>query len=66
MPKTKEYAAKRSLKLDCGHTIQVGEPFLATTVYTCRQEVLWPLRILMACFQVIREKQGTQDKPRSA
>jgi len=66
MPKTQEFKAKKTLRLDCGHTVNAGEPFLTTTVYTCRQEALWPLKILLACFQVIREKHhGTQAKLRS-
>lgn len=66
MPKTQEYKAKKTLKLDCGHTVNEGEPFFTTTVYTCRQEALWPLKILLACFHVIQEKKAeTQAKPRS-
>lgn len=58
MSKTQEFAAKQTLNLDCGHTVKVGNPFLVTTVYTCKQEAHWPLRILLACFQVRQQKQA--------
>jgi hypothetical protein len=62
----KAYTAKRTLKLDCGHTIQTGESFTATTVYTCQQENVGPLKILMACFGMIQQKKAGQPKPPTA
>lgn len=60
MPQTKAYTAKRALRLDCGHVIQTGEPFVATTIYTCQLENAWPLKILMACFWVLQQKKVGQ------
>lgn len=57
MPQVKEYTAKRELRLDCGHTVQAGDTYAVTSVFTCKREGSWPRRILMACFDVARRKQ---------
>lgn len=62
MPQTKTWTAKRTLKLDCGHTINPGDQFMVTTVYSCKREAPWPWRILMACFNVIQQKRQEQTK----
>lgn len=60
MPQVKDYVAKRDMKLDCGHTVKTGEAYHVTSVFTCDREGSWPLKILMACFYVIRQKEQTQ------
>jgi hypothetical protein len=60
MPQVKQYTAKRQITLDCGHTVKEGEAFQVTSVFTCAKEATWPLRILMGCFQAIRQKQAAQ------
>ncbi|MFN8494501.1 MAG: hypothetical protein U0350_43270 [Caldilineaceae bacterium] len=60
MPQTKAYTAKRKLRLDCGHTVEAGKTFVATTIYSCQQEASWPLWILMACFRSIQQKQAVK------
>ena len=70
MPQVKNYTAKQELKLDCGHTVNAGEAFHVTSIFTCDREGNWPLKILMACFAVARRKQpsGTTaqaDKPQA-
>lgn len=62
MPQIKTFTAKRALKLDCGHQIQPGEPFIVTTVYSCKQESHWPWRVLAGCFHVIWQKREQQAK----
>lgn len=66
MPQTKAYTAKRTLKLDCGHTIQAGESFVATTIYTCPKENAWPLKILLACLRMTQPKKAEQPKQAAA
>lgn len=65
MPQVKDYVAKRELRLDCGHTVQTGETYHVTSVFTCHRELRWPLNILMACFAVARRKEtagATQER----
>jgi hypothetical protein len=60
MPQVKHYTAKREMKLDCGHTVNTGEAFHVTSVFTCDREGSWPLKILMACFYVARHNEAQQ------
>lgn len=63
MPQVKKYTAKQGLHLDCGHTIKAGETLVVTSVYTCEQESRWPLTILLACLQLLQQKQQTVSQP---
>lgn len=58
MPKVKDYTAKQELTLDCGHTVQAGDTYHVTSVFTCSRELRWPLNILLACFAVARRKEN--------
>jgi hypothetical protein len=58
MPQSKSYTAHRPLRLDCGHSVNAGESFIVTRVFSCAQEANWPLRILLACFAVIQQKRS--------
>lgn len=60
MAQTKRFTAQRELKLDCGHMVKTGEPFQVTSIYTCHQEGSWPLKILLACFTVLRQQQAVK------
>lgn len=60
MAQTKRFTANRELKLDCGHTIKTGESFQVTSIYTCNQEGAWPLKILLACFAVLKQQQSVK------
>jgi hypothetical protein len=58
MPQIKHYTAKREVKLDCGHTVKAGEPFQINCIFTCAKDGTWPMRILMACFAVLKQKRN--------
>lgn len=51
MPQIKQFAAKKDLKLDCGHNLKAGEEFEVISIYTCGKET-WLLKVLSALFQV--------------
>lgn len=60
MSQVKRYTvkAKEGLQLDCGHTIKAGDTLVVTSVYTCEYESSWPLTVLMACFQILQQRQA--------
>ena len=41
MAQSKRFRAKRTLKLDCGHSVKAGQPFGVTKLYTCEQCQEW-------------------------
>lgn len=44
--------ARQTLHLDCGHTVKAGESYQFTNLYTCGQEGVWPLTVLLACVRL--------------
>ena len=57
MAQVKEFTAKKDLQLDCGHAVKTGESFEVTSVYTCKGEASWPLKVLQACLRVKQKEQ---------
>lgn len=60
MSQVKRYTVKaqEGLHLDCGHFIQSGENLIVTSVYTCEKGSNWPLTVLLACLQVLQQRQA--------
>ena len=54
--KTTCFIARQKLTLDCGHTVKAGELYRFTSVYTCGQEGVWPLTVLLSCFRFRHEQ----------
>lgn len=38
MAKVERYKASREFKLDCGHSVAVGQTFVVTKTFTCEQD----------------------------
>lgn len=57
---TTGFIAPRRIQLDCGHTVNAGDMYHVTSVYTCGREGAWPLKILLSCFKFLQKPSAVQ------
>lgn len=55
MGKIERYQAQREFKLDCGHTVGIGQTFVVTKTFTCEQDAETPVHSSLATIRQILE-----------
>lgn len=48
MAKVERYRAQREFRLDCGHTVGIGQTFVVTKIFTCEKDTETPVHSSLA------------------